>query len=1221
MVPDYAQQPERPTRASQPTHRTIRVAQRITLPPQSETVVLARVDDAGTFFVQPDDRLYLRHRALVSNGIVEVRTNVPFPVIVANFATHPVTLHKRHALGAAVPHCPQDEVCAVEGNQGSCREQDACPDGNDSPVDASTCPSVEDIDLGHVPEDMRESVRNMLRTHESMWSGHLGEIKAAPHRIEIRAGANPVQAHPYRAGPAARRVEQEMVQGMLHDGVIEPARSEWASPVVLVRKQDNSLRFCVDYRRLNAITVKDTYPLPRMDECLDSLGDANVFTTLDCNSGYWQIPVAPEDRDKTTFTCHAGTYRFVRMPFGLCNAPATFQRTVDILLAGYRWKTCLVYLDDIIVFSKDVETHIRHVDEVLTVLRGAGLSLKLRKCHFFVKSVDYLGHVIRPGLLQVAEKNVDAVRQATPPRTQRQLRSFLGLCNVYRRFVKNFAHVAAPLTALTKKEQSFELSPFTEAQMEAFETLKQCLTTAPILRLPRADLPFSVDTDASDYQVGCALMQLHEDNVRYPVGYWSRTLSPAEKNYSASERECLAVVWALRILRPYLERTRFMVYTDHEALKWLLNLGDGEAHGRLARWRLRLAEFDFEVAYKKGAKNTIADALSRLATEGDTPSPYPEDDLPGYAREQPEGNPAQTPPAAQHRRPGEILTLAGSPQLSTISMEEIIKEQAEDAFCSQKRAELDSFHDGNHSRFSVNEDGILVRESPLDAVRQIVIPKSLRPRLLHLQHVPPLAGHPGGRRMYATMRQHFYWPLMAADTYNFVRQCQECAKERISHRKHASYLKLFPARAPLESVAIDILGPLPITSSGHRFLLVITDRYTKLTKTVPMRSITALVVAKAFCEHWVFVYGPPVTLLSDNGRQFVAKFFQAVCRILGTRNVFTTAYHPQTNGQTERFNRTLKSALRRYVAEHQKDWDLYSSALTFGYNTQTHSSTGFAPFDLVLSRTPAPVGIQNTPCVQGVQPRELKDRFLQHLRGMMHRASQTLQRSQERYKRNYDARVVPRPMPDVNTYVYLRNDGVANTANAGQNEHETMLASSKLRPRARGPYRILETSPETNSVIILREDEKEERVSLDRVIPAPMRRHAQLRANADPETPASATSRTATRDTGTAGPTTQAPRPCNNTVAQGPNGTAPADPQPAQPQTAEATNAGNDEYPMDRIVAHGYDDSNQLLFQVRWTGYGPDDDTWESSNNIPRNTVVAYCKRTGIPIPPRPTNP
>ncbi|CDF35613.1 unnamed protein product [Chondrus crispus] len=429
-----------------------------------------------------------------------------------------------------------------------------------------------------------------------------------------------------------------------------------------------------------------------------------------------------------------------------------------------------------------------------------------------------------------------------------QLRSFLGLCNVYRRFVPHYAKIAHPLNQLLKKGQPVQLEGFDEPCKKAFHKLKDAILAPPVLALPKKDLPYSVDTDARDYQIGAALFQTHPDAQRKPIGFFSRTLAAAERNYSVSEKECLAEIWAVQTLRPYLYGEHFIVHTDHASLRSLMNVTDPS--GRLIRWRLRLSEFDFEIKYKKGKANSQADALSRLQTAGETVDEI--DD--------------------------EILCFMAEPAEGTV----------EDEDNSDALDDILAFKGGPPLIASIN--------SKLD-------------RVLGLSHYAKLAGHPGGRKLYKTLRRYFYWPTMALNCYAVAKNCATCARERVKLRRNTKQMKLFTPKAPLEFVAIDILGELITTKRGNRYILVISDRYSKLVRTVPLKKISAAHIAQAFVHHWVFVYGPPVKLLSDNGTQFTARFFQNVCRILGIRNVFTTTYHPQANGQVERFNRTLTSAL------------------------------------------------------------------------------------------------------------------------------------------------------------------------------------------------------------------------------------------------------------------------------------------------------------------------
>ncbi|CDF36784.1 unnamed protein product [Chondrus crispus] len=822
------------------------------------------------------------------------------------------------------------------------------------------------------------------------------------------------------------------------------------------------------------------------------------------------------------------------MPLGLTNAPATFQRAMDILLSPFRWKCCLVY---IIIFSKSWEEHVVHVDEILSVLEKACVKLKLRKCEFFVEKIKYLGRVVRPGTLEVDAARTAALEQVRYPQTQTQLRSFLGLCNVYRRFVPHYAKIEHPLNQLLKKGQLLQLEGLDEPCEKDFHKLKDAILEPPVLALPKKDLPYSVDTDASDYQIGAALFQTHPDAQRKPIRFFSRTLAAAERNYSVSEKECLAVIWAVQTLGPYLYGEHFVVHTDYASLRQLMNVTDPS--GRLIRWRLRLSEFDFEIKYKKGKANSQADALSRLRTAEET----------------------------------------------------LIREQAVDPFCNRIKEEMDAGKVRTFSMETEEFEGTLCRTAAEFA--QVVIPQSLRDRVLSLSHYAKLAGRPGGRKLYKTLRRYFYWPTMALDCYAVAKNCAACARERVKLRRNTKEMKLFTPKAPLEFVAIDILGEQITRKRGNRYILVISDRYSKLVRTVPLKKISAAYIAQAFVHHLVFVYGPPVKLLSDNGTQFTARFFQNVCRILGICNVFTTTYHPQSNGQVERFNRTLTSALRKYVGEHPKDWDLFSDAVTFAYNTQVHRTTNIAPFELVLARAPRSIALQAQPSLEGFSSnRAYYLKWQSWLESLIKGAGKSLRKEQARYKRNFDARL-RKSKYDIpsGSYVFLRKE----QGTATEPKH-------KLAQVATGPYQVKES---TENTVVIAIGDQEERVSRDRVelAPSPMgytpivrlRQALQfLNREGEREEPA-AQAKDRTDD----GPLINQEAAGISPDLQEMGGSEEQDEDESlalrkgdgELDTQEE-GAGSQEYVIDKIVDHGYD-GEKLILKVRWYGYTLKDATWE----------------------------
>ena len=442
----------------------------------------------------------------------------------------------------------------------------------------------------------------------------LGHTEIVTHTIDT--GDHPPVHQPARQIPFALRAKvEEMVEDMMDQGVVQPSTSPWASLIVLVAKKDGSTRFCVDYRRLNSITKKDIYPLPRIDDTLDSLARQQYFTTLDLAFGYWQVGMDGQSQEKTAFITHSGLYEFRVMPFGLCNAPATFQRLMEVVLQGLVHKSCLVYLDDILVIGRTFTEHLNNLVKVFSRLRQAGLHLKPSKCCLARTEVEYLGRVVSQGGVAADPKKVEAVQAYPVPTNRKSLRSFLGLASYYRRFIPNFSSVARPLHILTQKNVQFN---WTMECQKAFDTLKKLLTQAALLAYPDFTQPFMLETDASVEGLGAVLAQQKPDLSVHPIAYASRTLLPHERNYGTSEG--LGVVWAVKIFRHYLYGHECHVYTDHEALKALIHTP--HPSGKLAHWRLALQELDLQIHYWPGKQNANADALSRAPIQSSPDRPY-----------------------------------------------------------------------------------------------------------------------------------------------------------------------------------------------------------------------------------------------------------------------------------------------------------------------------------------------------------------------------------------------------------------------------------------------------------------------------------------------------------------------------------------------------------------------------------------------------------------------
>ena len=787
---------------------------------------------------------------------------------------------------------------------------------------------------------------------------------------------------PVRRTPFALRGKiEEMVQEMLQQGVIEPSWSPWASPIVLVKRKDGGVRFCVDYRKLNAVTKLNEFPLPRIDDTLDLLAGSCFFTTLDLVSGFWQVRMEPTSQERTAFTTFAGLYEFKKMPFGLANAPATFQRLMEVVLSGLARDACLVYLDDIIVIGKTLEQHNAHLEQVLTRIRDAGLRLKPKKCKVAQQKVEYLGHVVSAEGVRTDLKKQEAVAKYPPPSDARSLRSFLGLASYYRKFVPNFAKVAGPLHALTKKEASFVWSPQCQ---QAFEKLKALLTSAPVLAFPEFANPFIQETDASGAGLGAVLAQKQADGTVRPIAYASRSLQVHEKNYGITELEGLGVVWAVKHFRPYLYGHQCEVYTDHEALKSLLNTP--QSSGKLARWGMAIQELDITIHHRSGRRNGNADALSRfpLRMGGDEPAKVAGGVVAAITTE-PEGD----LPTLQ-RRDEDLNTIIQYLESRILPSDEKVA----------RNLAL------TKSQFIV-QDQILYRVQP-DCTLRVIPPSSRREKLFQQAHERLFGAHLGDVKVHSELQRHYWWAGMRRDITRWTRTCLVCATYSTG-RAPRPPLTPIPVAGPFDRVGVDVIQ-FPLSRDGNQYAVVFVDYLTKWPEVFAVPDQSAATIAKLLVEEIVSRHGVPAEILSDHGRAFLSGLMKEVGQLLGFHKANMSAFHPQTDGLVERFNLTLTTMLAKTVERGGKDWDRHLPFVLFAYRACLQLSTQESPFFLIYGRDPhLPTDTMLSPPLSRTIERlqdygaELASRMV----GAWESARCSIKKAQHRQKAQYDKKSRP----------------------------------------------------------------------------------------------------------------------------------------------------------------------------------------------------------------------
>lgn len=761
-----------------------------------------------------------------------------------------------------------------------------------------------------------------------------------PHHIQLMPEARPVICAMSRLNPEKQKIVEDTVKDLLERKLIEEGDGSWRSRIVLVRKKDGGWRTTIDYRKVNEVIQPNGYPMPRCDEILDQLHGARYFSKLDMTDGFWQIKLDEVSKDVTGFATRSQFYRWRVLPMGLKTSPGVFQSSMDRILGELKWRCVMCYVDDLIIFSKTFEEHLKHISEVLTRLENAGMYIKMSKCAFGVESIEFLGHIVTREGIQADPKKTKALSDMPPPSDAHGVRRFLGLAGFYRRYVKDFAARTVNLRALTEKGAEFK---WTKEHADEFEDIKKALTSNPVMAYPDFERNFILATDASIKGLGAVLSQQYPQGERV-ISYASRSLNKHEQKYGISQLECLAVVWATEHHKVYLQDHKFDLVTDHRALTKLSAIKD--SNPMLERWAIKLSRYPFEAKYRPGEEHLNADCLSREPV-----------DLIAFIEE---WKAVEEPEPVCGIEIDEFVEWQKADKDLIHHYNAVLKKGRDTIIINSEGGvvtERERMING-HEAFVIRSDGRLWFRAFRDKGRtkgtwdRLCIPSKLVPEVISIAHEP---NHFAFRKTMDKVKEKCWWENMNKDVCDYVKSCTICAQRNTPQGFNShGQIQAMEVSAKFETIGVDLFSPGPKSTEGHEYVLACTDYATKWVTLIAVRNKEAKTIADAIWEQWVCTFGCPRNLISDNGLEFIGKDIAVeLYNLMSIKKHTTTPYHPRANGQVERFNKTMANMLaKRLTNDTQRLWHKHLATIALEYNCTRHAATGETPFYLVFGQEP-----------------------------------------------------------------------------------------------------------------------------------------------------------------------------------------------------------------------------------------------------------------------------